>query len=146
YAEGQRLAPAPGPVAVIAWPYEDVQGAVQALPAGDLIHAEPGPLYRGDLEKKTYPLYTLYTAEPSCPTALCPGQPLAVYGGAFELLSAAAQPSPAGISLQLVWRAIRPDGAAHQVFVQAWSAGQVVAQADGPLGTALYPSQWWRPN
>jgi hypothetical protein len=155
YSEGQRLSAASGSVAVIAWPYEDVRGALQALPAGDLIRAEPGPLYRGDLEKTAYPLYTLYTAEPSCPAALCPGQPLAVYGGAFELLSAAAQRGPAGISLQLVWRATRPDGAAHQVFVQAWSSGQtpalaagasVVAQADGPLGTALYPSEWWRPN
>lgn len=153
FSEGQSLAPVSGPFELVAWPYEDVRPALQALPVGSLVKAEPGPLYRGDLERKTYPLYTLYTVEPGCPAVLCPSRPLADFGGAFQLLSAKgrSRASPAGetmpgLTLELVWRGARPDGTPHQVFAQAWAGGQIIAQADGPLGTALYPSEWWRPG
>ncbi len=145
FRDGQLLAPAAAPLKLVAWPYEDLRPALRALPAGALIRPEPGPLYRGDLERKTYPLYVTYTAEASCPAALCPSRPLADFG-AFQLLSAAARPTLSSLRLELVWRAARPDGAAHQVFAQAWVGGQIVAQADGPLGTSLYPSEWWRPG
>lgn len=146
FREGQALAPGTPPLKLIAWPYEDMRPALKALPAGALIKAEAGPLYRGDLERKTYPLYAVYTAETGCPAALCPGRPLADFGSAFQLLSAVARPAPNGLRLELVWRAARPDGAPHQVFAQAWAGRQIVAQADGPLGTTLYPSEWWRPG
>jgi 4-amino-4-deoxy-L-arabinose transferase-like glycosyltransferase len=150
YREGQALAPIAAspaaPMALFAWPYEDVRPTVQALPAGALIRAVAGPLYRGDLEQKTYPLYVVYTAEANCPAALCPSQPLADFGGEYQLLSAATQPQPAGMRLELVWRATRPDGAPHQVFAQAWVGDQIMAQADSALGTTLYPSEWWRPG
>jgi 4-amino-4-deoxy-L-arabinose transferase-like glycosyltransferase len=146
FQEGQVLAPASAPLELIAWPYLDPRPALQALPVGALIKPEPGPLYRGDLERVTYPLYASYTVEPDCPPALCPSRPLANFGGAFQLLSAVTRPMPNGLRLELVWRAARPDGAPHQVFAQAWSGGQIVAQADGPLGTALFPSEWWRPG
>jgi hypothetical protein len=146
YREGQTLAPTAAPVEIIAWPYEAMQPALQALPAGALIRPEAGPLYRGDLEQKTYPLYVTYTAEANCPAALCPSQPLADFGGAFQLLSAVSRLQPGGLRLELVWRATKPDGAPHQVFAQAWVGDQIMAQADGPLGTALYPSDWWRPG
>ena len=146
YPEGQALAPVSAPLEVIAWPYEDMRPALQALPAGALIRPEAGPLYRGDLEQKTYPLYVSYTAVANCPAALCPSQPLADFGGEFQLLSAAGRAQPGGPRLELVWRAAKPDGMAHQVFAQAWVGDQIVAQADGPLGTALYPSEWWRPG
>jgi hypothetical protein len=151
FREGQVLAPATAPFKLVTWPYEDMRPALQALPAGALIRPEPGPLYRGDLERTPYPLYAVYTVEASCPAGLCPSRPLADFGGEFQLLSAVARPSPsgempAGLTLQLVWRGARPDGVPHQVFAQAWAGGQIVAQADGPLGTTLYPSQWWRPG
>lgn len=146
YHEGQALAPTAAPLELIAWPYEDMRPALQALPAGALIRPAAGPLYRGDLEQKAYPLYVTYTAEADCPAALCPSRPLADFGGAFQLLSAVTRTQPNGLRLELVWRADRPDGAAHQVFAQAWVGEQIMAQADGPLGSALYPSEWWRPG
>ena len=146
FQEGQALAPVSAPLKLIAWPYLDSRPALQALPVGALIMPEPGPLYRGDLERVAYPLYATYTVEPNCPAALCPSHPLADFGGAFQLLSAVTRPAPDGLRLELVWRAARPDGAPHQVFAQAWQGGQIVAQADGPLGTALFPSEWWRPG
>ena len=146
YREGQALAPAAAPLELFAWPYEDMRPALQALPAGALIRPVAGPLYRGDLELKAYPLFVTYTAEANCPAALCPGQPLADFGGAFQLLSAVTGTQPGGFRLELVWRAARPDGAPHQVFAQAWAGDQIIAQADGPLGSALFPSDWWRPG
>ena len=151
YHEGQALAPvaAPpvaAPLELIAWPYEDMRPALQALPAGRLIRPEAGPLYRGDLEQKTYPLYVTYLAEANCPAAVCPSRPLADFGGDFQLLSALTQTRPNGMRLELVWRGARPDGAPHQVFAQAWVGDQIIAQADSPLGTTLYPSEWWRPG
>jgi len=146
FREGQVLATATPPFILVAWPYEDMRPALAALPAGALIEPEPGPLYRGDLERRVYPLYAEYTVEAGCPAALCPSQPLADFGGKFQLLSAVAQPLAGGLALQLVWRGARPDGTAHQVFAQAWVNGQIVAQADGPLGSMYYPSEWWRPG
>jgi 4-amino-4-deoxy-L-arabinose transferase-like glycosyltransferase len=146
FQEGQALVPAGAPLTLVAWPYLDVHPALQALPAGALIRPQLGPLYRGDLETVAYPLYATYTVEPNCPAALCPSRPLADFGGAFQLLSAVTRPAPNGLRLELVWRGSHPDGAAHQVFAQAWVGGQIVAQADGPLGTALFPSEWWRPG
>jgi len=146
FQEGQALAPVSGPLKLYAWPYLGLRPALQALPAGALIMPELGPLYRGDLERVTYPLYATYTVEPHCPAALCPSRPLADFGGAVQLLSAHTRPTAAGLRLELVWRAAQPDGVPHQVFAQAWLGGQIVAQADSPLGTALFPSEWWRPG
>ena len=95
------------PLELIAWPYEDMRPALQALPAGALIRPAAGPLYRGDLEQKAYPLYVTYTAEANCPAALCPSRPLADFGGAFQLLSAVTRTQPNGLRLELVWRAAR---------------------------------------
>jgi hypothetical protein len=61
------------------------------------------------------------------------------------LLSATVQPQDEG--LELVWRAAAPNGGSLQVFAQALDGGgAIAAQADGPLGTELYPGAWWRPG
>jgi hypothetical protein len=49
------------------------------------------------------------------------------------------------LALSLTWQAHAAPGRSLQVFAQAWLAGEIVAQADGPLGTELYPSAWWPP-
>ena len=146
FREGETLAPAPSPLRLIAWPYENLRPALGALPPGALIRPEAGPLYRGDLEPAAYPLYNTYTADPVCPAVVCASPPRAEFEGQFQLLSAATRPIPGGLILELVWRAAKPDGAAHQVFAQAWAGGAIIAQADGPLGTMLFPSEWWRPG
>ena len=148
FTEGQILASAPVPLKLVAWPYEDMRPSLQALPAGALIRPEPGPLYRGDLERTPYPLYAVYAAQAQagCAAAACASPPLAEFGGALQVLSAVTRPAPGGLILELVWRAARPDGASHQVFAQAWAGNQIIAQADGPLGTTLFPSEWWRPG
>jgi hypothetical protein len=145
FTEGEALAPTAAPVRVVAWPYEALRPALGALPAGSLISPQNGPLYRGDLEPAPYPLYARYTAEP-CPPAICGGPALAEFEGGLRLLSGAARPASGGLSVELVWRAAAPTGAALQVFAQAWTGGAILAQADGPLGTELYPNPWWRPG
>jgi 4-amino-4-deoxy-L-arabinose transferase-like glycosyltransferase len=143
YTEGEALAQATGPMRLVAWPYEGLRPALGALPAGSLITPESGPLYRGDLEPEAYPLYARYDAE-ICPPAICDGRPLAEFAGGYQLLSATTQPG--GDGLELVWSAAA-NGGALQVFVQALDGnGAIAAQADGPLGTELYPSDWWRPG
>jgi hypothetical protein len=146
FGEGEALTPAPGPLRLIAWPYENLRPALGALPPGALIHPQAGPLYRGDLEPAPYPLFNTYTADVDCPTVPCANPPRAEFGGRFQLLSATTRPVTGGLILELVWRAAHPDGAAHQVFAQAWAGGAIIAQADGPLGTMLFPSEWWRPG
>jgi 4-amino-4-deoxy-L-arabinose transferase-like glycosyltransferase len=144
FAEGETLAPTPAPMRLVAWPYEALPPALAALPAGSLITPESGPLYRGDLEPAAYALYARYDAE-LCPPAICGGPPLAEFAGGYQLLSVMAQPQDRG--LELVWRATSPNGGALQVFAQALDAGgAIAAQADGPLGTELFPNTWWRPG
>jgi hypothetical protein len=142
YVEGQRPPSASAPLLLLAWPYEALPEATLALPAGALIEPRPGPLYRGDLETSPYPLYAHYTAEP-CPAALCAGPALAEFEGGLRLLTAEAAAQPDGLALELTWQAPQAPWKDIQVFAQAWAAGEMIAQADGPLGTELYPSAWW---
>ncbi len=147
FAEGQALAPttAAGRTTVIVWPYEPFQAALAALPAGRLIRPESGPLYRGDLEPAPYSLYSAYTAE-VLPANLNGQQPAARFEGGFTLLSFAAQPAAGAARVELIWQAASAPPTEFQVFAQAYAGGDLVAQADGPLGTALYPDLWWRPG
>ncbi len=46
-------------------------------------------------------------------------------------------------TLTLTWTAAEPLPAPVQVYAQAWKGETPLAQADGPLGTELFPSQWW---
>jgi hypothetical protein len=136
------------PARVVAWPYEDLRGPVSAQPAGAIITPERGPLYRGDLEPAAYALYAAYTAEP-CAAATCPATPLAEFEGGWQLLTADLQPAVWGLTATLTWRA--PDALGRDVQVAALAYVQnadgseaLAAQADGPLGTELFPSAWWR--
>jgi 4-amino-4-deoxy-L-arabinose transferase-like glycosyltransferase len=139
------LAPAPleAPALVVAWPYDDLHPVAASLPAGALLASRPGPLYRGDLELAPYPLYVTYTAQ-GCPAQLCAGPALAAFEGGVRLVAAETQAEPGGLSLMLTWQADR--GRRVQVFAQAVVGEEIVAQADGPLGTELLPSVWWRPG
>jgi 4-amino-4-deoxy-L-arabinose transferase-like glycosyltransferase len=135
--------PLEAPALVVAWPYEDLRPVAASLPAGALLASRPGPLYRGDLERAAYPLYVSYTAE-DCRAQLCAGPALAVFEGGARLLAAETHPEPGGLRLALTWQA---DGQRRmQVFAQAIAGEAIVAQADGPLGTELLPSAWWRPG
>jgi 4-amino-4-deoxy-L-arabinose transferase-like glycosyltransferase len=131
------------PALVVAWPYDDLRRAAASLPVGALLQAKPGPLYRGDLEPAPYSLYVTYTAE-SCPGEVCAGPTLAAFEGGVRLLAAQTQTEPGGLKLALTWQADR--GRRVQVFAQAVVGDEIVAQADGPLGSELLPSEWWRPG
>jgi hypothetical protein len=140
-----EVSPAPivAPALVFAWPYEDLGSIAAAMPAGALIRPEPGPLYRGDLETVPYALYVTYEAETCSPEA-CGGPALAEFEGGVRLLTAETRPEAGGLALTLTWQAASIPQRPVRVFAQAVSGGAIVAQADGPLGTALFPSQWWR--
>jgi hypothetical protein len=149
FVPGQPLQPAPGALArVVAWPYAeaDARLALAGLLPGSLIMPETGPQHRGDLEPAAYPLYVAYTAGAACPSPHCAEPPLAAFGpgGPIELLAAGVELAPGGTAVRLAWQAGPALQHDWRVFVHAVAAGQVVAQADGPLGTELYPSLWWR--
>ena len=147
FTEGEPLAPSTtAQTVVIAWPYEDPRPALKALPVRWRIHTEPGPLYRGDLEPAPYSLFTVYTANPACSPVLLPpcGASVAEFEGGFRLHSTGIQWVAEGLRVELVWEAREAPGQTYQVLAQALVNGEIAAQADGPLGTALYPSQWWR--
>jgi 4-amino-4-deoxy-L-arabinose transferase-like glycosyltransferase len=131
---------------VIAWPYEAVGPVVAGLPVRQVLWAEPGPLYRGDLEPEPYPLYAVYRAQPAAAVIGEPSEPLARFEGGLNLLAYDAVPAPGGGRVSLVWQAEQAPGRDYQVFAQALRGEALVAQADGPLGTALLPSSLWRPG
>lgn len=136
-------APLAAPALVIAWPYDDLRSVAANLPEGGLIQPNPGAQYRGDLEAVPYALYATYEVEP-CTPARC-GQPaLAEFEGGVRLLAAQPASEAGGLRLELTWQAPLAPGRGIQVFAQALAGDAITAQADGPLGTELYPANWWR--
>ncbi len=144
YNEGETPAPRAAPMRLVAWPYVGLEGALNALPAEALITVTPSALHRDDLQPTAYALYAQYDAE-RCPPDLCGGAALAEFANGVRLM-AAETASVVGeqtltITLTLTWQAATPLTGPVQVFAQA---GETNAQADGPLGTTLYPSQFWK--
>ncbi len=146
YDEGETPAPRDAPMRLIAWPYVGLAEALNALPGDALITVTPSALHRDDLQPVAYALYAQYDAE-VCPPAVCGGPALAEFANGVKLLTAETA-SVVGeqtrtITLMLTWQATRPLTAPVQVFAQAWGGDGLLTQADGPLGTALYPSPLW---
>ena len=133
-------AAAPGETVLYVWPYEPVEAVLARLPVGQVIIAEVGPLYRGDLEPAPYSLYSVYRARPVTPGEL--PAPVARFEGGLNLLAYTWLPE-AG-RLALTWQTEQAPGRDVQVFAQALQGPTLIAQADGPLGSALYPSRLWR--
>lgn len=127
---------APAHTTVLAWPYEPVAPVLAAFPPEWVLRAEPGPLYRGDLEPAPYPLYAVFDLRP----AELP-RPLARFESGLSLL--ACDLAPDG-RLELLWQAEQAPGRDWQVFAQALEGEVVIAQADGPLGGDLFPNRLWR--
>jgi hypothetical protein len=69
---------------------------------------------------------------------------VARFEGGLNLLTYTVESTPEGGRLELVWQAERAPGQNYQVFAQALASGTLIAQADGPLGSELYPSGVWR--
>ncbi len=148
FATGAPVPPLPGAAqtVVFVWPYEPFAPALAALPVGQVIQAEAGPLYRGDLEPAPYPLYTRYNARPVADVLGKLPAPAARFEGGLTLLAYSQQATPEGGRVDLVWQAQPAPGRDYQVFAQALAGDTIVAQADGPLGSVLYPSGLWRPG
>jgi len=142
YGEGETPVSGTAPLRLIAWPYLGLGPALNALPAGSLITVERGPLHRDDLQPAAYALYAQYTAE-ACPPMLCGGPALAEFANGVRLLAAETERDGPSLTLTLTWQAPPGLNAPLQVFVQAWDGEQMPAQADGPLGTDLYPNPAW---
>jgi hypothetical protein len=138
---GAQRPPRPsGPSVIFAWPYEDPHPILSHIPAGMRVAPARGPLARGDLEPEPYSLYSVYELSPF---AAVP--PLATFAGGFKLLGCDFN-STSG-QVRLVWRVDWAPGRDYQVYAAALGGGgEVLAQADGPLGLGLYPSSWWRPG
>ncbi|MBI3764165.1 MAG: glycosyltransferase family 39 protein [Chloroflexi bacterium] len=123
---------------VYLWPYDRRPRAVlSGIPPGMLIGPMAGPLARGDLEPAPYSLYSVYRVEP-----FSANTPSAEFEGGFRLYSISRTADADGV--ELIWGADRAPAKDYQVFAQALVNGNIVAQADGPLGAGLYPSSWWR--
>jgi hypothetical protein len=128
---------------LVAWPYQGLEGALSALPPGARVDVQPGPLHRDDLQPDAYALYAQYTAA-ACPPEVCTGAPLAAFANGVRLLAAETAAASGTLTLTLTWQATAALPAPVQVLALAVeAAGDPLAQADGPLGTALYPSPLW---
>lgn len=123
--------------AVIDDPAERVLGA---LPPASVIEARPGALYRNDYEvRNPYPLYNTFAAAPKPAPAT-----IAVFGGRVRLEQAEVARTPEGYRVRLAWSA--PQTVAEDVhyFIHLRQGEAMLAQADGPVGGALYPVARWR--
>lgn len=141
YGLGEALPPAATPrVVVLADAADPIERVLSALPANVMIHARPGALYRNDFERRDpYPLYNVFAAAPRPAPAT-----LAAFGGAVRLEQAQVERTPDGYRVRLVWSA--PQAVAEDLhsFIHLRQGEAVLAQADGPLGGALYPVSRWR--
>jgi hypothetical protein len=140
--------PLSAPALLLAWPYEDLRAATGALPSGAIIAPSVGSLYRGDLEPEPYVLVAAYRSE-VCSPDTCPATAQGVFEIGLRLLAVHTRAQPGGLRVELTWQTPEPLGRPVQVAALAYRLEEneietLLAQADGPLGTEWYPSEWWR--
>jgi hypothetical protein len=134
----QNLLTSPGPGAIFVWPYEDPRQALGGIPPGMMIAPAVGPLARGDLEPEPYSLYSVYELR----LYRGPRVVLAEFQGGLQLLEDEDLTEPG--QLRLLWHTETAPVQELHVYAAAFVDEALAAQADGPLGTSLYPSAWWR--
>jgi hypothetical protein len=90
-------------------------------------------------------LYSRYRFEPFAPNE---AGSVAEFEGGLELASVTVdrQAGRETFDVTLLWRAAQAPRQEYRVFVHAVTGDDILAQADGPLGTKLYPASWWRPG
>lgn len=135
-----------GPVAIYAWPYENLDRVVRVLEAPALITVEEGDLARGDLEAEPYALYVRIAAEGTepPPPQLIFDEKVALHGATVERLSETR------LRVQLDWSVLAaPPAAPLALFVHVMAPGMggpPLAQADAPLAGGHWPLQAWQPG
>lgn len=146
--EGEAPRPSSWPSALLLWPYQPLEPLLAALPAGISLQGWQGPLIKGDLEPRAYPLYWGYRLEPAGEAP----EPLARFRDHISLAQVAVNPgSPGGaddraLQVILTWHAAERPAQDYQVFVHVMDGAGIVAQDDsGPAGGTL-PATWWRPG
>lgn len=141
-APSEPLAPpAVAETRVVIWPYGEAGPALNVLPPDSVIEPRWGGLFRNDNESEPYPLYATYTARPK-PVGL---MPVAEFEGGLVLRSAQVWREAAGYRVELIWSAEAPVEDDLHAFIHVRDADEIIiAQADGPLGSALYPLSQWR--
>ncbi len=131
--------------AVFLWPYEDPRPVLRNFPAETVVTPLVGPQARGDLEPAPYSLYSEYRLRPLPPELISNLAPWAEFEGGLEV-HGQADVRDSEVTLSFAWRAQEPPRTDYQVFVHALAQGEIVAQADGPLGMGVYPGSVWRPG
>ncbi len=128
----------PSPGAIFVWPYEEPRQALSGITPGMMIVPGVGPLARGDLEPEPYSLYSVYELR------LYRGRRvvLAEFQAGLQLLEDKDLTEQG--QLRLLWYTETAPVKEFHVYAAAFVDDVLVAQADGPLGTSLYPSAWWR--
>ena len=142
FPEGQVLAPPAAPLNLVPWPYLDPRPALKAL-AGrrahqpDMAAAVPGRPGAGDLPAVCH-LYRGARLPASRVPQAGPWLSLAVRFNCFRRARARAERAYVGS-----WSGGRPGPTARRI--RCWrrpgQTGRSSAQADGPLGTTLFPSE-----
>jgi 4-amino-4-deoxy-L-arabinose transferase-like glycosyltransferase len=149
HSAGLSLLPATEPpgaqrVLVVAWPYEDLARAREALPQESLIYVREGPLERGDLESEPRLLYVAFETEPLEEAPANLNQP---WEHGISLLGYEVSRLPnQQICATLFWRCQEPPDAGYVAFVHLLDEGTLIGQHDGPTGLGYYPTDVWRPG
>lgn len=150
FAAGDDLAlPAMAqPVAIYAWPYEDLAFVARALQPPVLVAIEQGALARGDLEAEPYPLYVRYGAR----AYVAPG-PEVIFDERVALHDAMASVFDGErLRVELYWSALSEMTAApltvfvHVVARDAAAGASPIAQIDVPLAQGYWPVTAWQPG
>jgi hypothetical protein len=132
------------PSAIYAWPYDSLDFIPEILEPSLLLTVKDGPLTRGDLEDKAYPLYVRYGIE--SPLVVDPGSLASFADQVFLRMVDVVQLDPETLQVDIYWEAEEIMDDDLVAFVHVAGPQGLIGQDDTPLANGRWPGAWWQPG
>ena len=133
------------PATYYVWPYESYAFIEELLPATGTVSILQGGLAKADLDPNPYTLFVRYHFDP---VPISSTLPIANFNDQFLLTHANWEVAGTELTLSLNWR--RTDMADQPLtlflHVVDKKSGQLISQADRPIGFGYWPLDWWHPQ
>ncbi len=133
--------------AVFVWPHEPTDFVADLVPDGAKVAILPGDFARGDLDPEPYLFAIEYLIEPNW---VDQGQDLN-FDNQVQLVDVSAEMLEIGrngtqFSISLTWQLLDENALPLSAFVHVIdkATGQLIAQADAPIGGPYWPTSWWK--
>ena len=112
------------------------------LPPNSLIEVYEGPWAITHQDWSPHPAYIKFAATPKG----APSSVLAELDQGISLVSSCTLQRDGQVTVRLIWYNRLPVELDYHVFLHYERNGEIIAQADGPLGKGYYPPSKWRPG